>query len=227
MRTYLRPLIDKLENTSNPERAAGARKYVKDQFEFLGTGSQERRDILKSFIDEYGPPDPGRLGEFAGYLWDMPKREYPYCAIDFLHKYVKKYRKEDIQWIEGLIIQKSWWDTVDGLASWICGSYFSQFPEMIKPVTSAWMDSGNRWLQRSALLFQLKYKGKTDTELLSEYIIRLSGHTDFFIRKAIGWILREYSKTDPSWVAEFVAGHSLSGLSYREATKYIPDTDKK
>ena len=221
MKTYLSPLIKSLEATRNPEAAAGARAYMKNQFEFLGTGTQKRRDLMKEFFSEYGYPEPSELKEFSLYLWELPEREYQHLALDTLRKMARKLRKEDILWIEKLIIRKSWWDTVDGLSSWIVGEYFKEFPQQIKPVTEKWMDSDNMWLQRVCLLFQLHYKESTDTKLLAHYITRLSKHPDFFIRKAIGWILRQYSKTDPEWVRDYIDKHELSGLSVREGSKYI------
>lgn len=221
MHNYLKPLIEKLEQTRNPEIADGAKRYLKNKFEFLGTGTKLRRELIKNFLKTYGPPEMDRIGEFSTYLWAMPEREYQHVVLDVLHKYEKQLAKKDIIWIEKLIIQKSWWDTVDGLAAWICSAYFIKYPEQILPVTGIWMASGNMWLQRSSLLFQLKYKANTDTDLLANYILQLSEHKDFFIRKAIGWILREYSKTNKDWVRDFISKHTLSGLSNREAAKYI------
>jgi 3-methyladenine DNA glycosylase AlkD len=97
-----------------------------------------------------------------------------------------------------------------------------KYPDQIKPVTTRWMDSGNIWLQRSCLLFQLSYKKDTDLALLFGFIEKLAGHKSFWIRKAIGWVLREYSKTDPQTVRHFIDAHpGLSGLSKREALKVI------
>jgi len=124
-------------------------------------------------------------------------------------------------WLEQLIVQKSWWDTVDGLASWIIGTYFQLYPQTVVGVTEKWMNSGNMWLQRTSLIFQLKYKKNTDTQLLSNYILRLADRKEFFIRKAIGWVLREYSKTNKQWVKNFIQTNKLSALSYREASKYV------
>ena len=98
---------------------------------------------------------------------------------------------------------------------------FTNYPELIVPFTEKWMTSGNMWLQRTAILFQLKYKSQTDTELLFKYIIALDGSKEFFINKAIGWALREYSKTNPDIVIKFVTGHKLAPLSKREALKVI------
>ena len=120
---------------------------------------------------------------------------------------------------EFMIINKSWWDTVDMIASHLVGTHFKRFPGLIPAYTEKWMASGNFWLQRTALLFQLKYKKETDVELMSDLIKRLAGEKEFFIRKAIGWVLREYSKTDPEIVINFVENQQLSNLSRTEALK--------
>jgi 3-methyladenine DNA glycosylase AlkD len=221
MDQYLIPLIKRFEAARDTKRAESSKHYVRDQYEFLGLDAKKMRSLLGEFIKEYGYPASDKLGELARTLWKMTEREYQNAAIEILRKKTKLLRKTDIVWIEELIITKSWWDTVDGLAVLICGDYFNLFPEQIVPVTGKWINSGNIWLMRSALLFQLKYKSATDTDLLSRYIIQVADHKDFFIRKAIGWILREYSKKHPAWVKSFVEKNSLSGLSYREATKYI------
>ena len=218
---YLAPLFKKMRNAANAEKAVGAKKYMKNQFEFLGIDAKKRKEIKSSFLKQYGTPDLPFLKDAILELWNQPEREYQYIAIEILQKLTNKLQEEDIKWIEQLITIKSWWDTVDGLSSWICGSYFQLYPKKIKTVTEKWILSGNIWLQRSALLFQLKYKGKTDTVLLAKYIEQLTGGREFFINKAIGWVLREYSKSNREWVKEFVNIHSLAPLSYREATKYL------
>jgi 3-methyladenine DNA glycosylase AlkD len=221
MDKYLAPLIQQFEASRNEKRAEGAKKYLKGQFEFLGLDAKTRRNIQREFIRDKGFPAPEKWEEFAMYLWKLPEREYQHAVIDILHKREKQLRKEDITWIEKLITKKSWWDTVDGLSTWICGAYFLKFPSEINTVTGRWSESNNIWLQRASLIFQLKYKTNTDTALLAAYIETLSSHKDFFIRKAIGWTLREYSKVNPEWVRNFVEIQPISGLSYREATKYI------
>jgi 3-methyladenine DNA glycosylase AlkD len=219
--TYLAPLITKYDASRNAIRAKDMKRYMKNQFEFLGLDATTRRKILFEFIKEFGYPPIEKLEDFSLYLWQLPEREFQHSAIEIQQKMAKKLRKEDIFWIEKLIVTKSWWDTVDGLSAWICGAFFKLYPDQIKPVTGRWMESGNIWLQRASLLFQLKYKMTTDTTLLADYIQKLADHKEFFIRKAIGWILREYSKNNPDWVSAFVKRQALSGLSYREASKYI------
>ena len=120
-----------------------------------------------------------------------------------------------------MITNKSWWDTVDFIASNLVGTYLKRFPGQTETLTTQWMKSENIWLQRTCLLFQLKYKSETNTELLHQFINQLSASNEFFIRKAIGWILREYSKTNPDFVVDYVEKYPLSGLSQREALKWL------
>ena len=210
-----------MHEAAKPERAIWAKKYLKDQFEMLGVDAPTRKQIFRSFLSDRGLPVIEQLEEVSWYLWQQEEREFQYIALEIIVKLSKKLREQDIDWIEKLIVTKSWWDTVDGIAAWICGKYFQLYPAQIIPVTRQWMDSNNIWLQRSALLFQLQYKQTTNTTLLSLYILELSEHKEFFIRKAIGWILREYSKTNKEFVREFVKSYPLSSLSQREATKYL------
>jgi 3-methyladenine DNA glycosylase AlkD len=123
--------------------------------------------------------------------------------------------------MEYCLVHMSWWDSVDGIASEWLGLYFKTFPEQIIPVTSKWIASNNIWLQRSCILFQKTYKKTTDIQLLGKYILHCSHSKEFFIQKAIGWALREYSKTDSNWVTAFVAKNPLAPLSKREALKWL------
>lgn len=218
---YLQPLIQSFLDGANPAKAPWMINYLKGKFDFFGLETKQRRAIQKAFFKEYSYPPAEELFSVVHYLWELPQREFQYLAIEILKKFEKELQEEHIDDIEILIIEKSWWDSVDGLAVWICGAYFSLHPHMIEPVTTKWMKSGNFWLQRCCLLFQLKYKGNTDTELLDGFIQQLNTEKEFFIRKAIGWILREYSKTNPAWVRDYVQRQALSPLSYKEATKYI------
>ena len=153
--------------------------------------------------------------------WQLPEREWQYFALELLAHYKKQWRISTVKIIEYCIIHKSWWDTVDGIADVWAGEYFKLFPQQITSITGKWNQSENMWLQRCSLLFQKKYKGKTDTKLFSKYIKHLSSSKEFFIRKAIGWALREYAKTNPSWVKNFVESNELSPLSKREALKHF------
>jgi 3-methyladenine DNA glycosylase AlkD len=217
----LNPLIEEFKSAANPEKAKWMKDYLRGKFELYGINTKERREIQKTFFKLNGYPETSELFDVVLFLWELPQREYQYLAIELLQRNSKKLLESDINNIEKIIVAKSWWDSVDGIAAWICGAYFKLYPQQIIPVTTDWMKSGNMWLQRSVLLFQLKYKSETNTELLSKWIKELADHKDFFIRKAIGWVLREYSKTNPKWVIDFVNENQLSGLSKREALKHV------
>lgn len=219
---YLQALIRQYEDKRDPLRAAQMKKYMKDHFEFYGISTPERRGIMSEHIREFGLPDRATIEDIARHLWEMEERECQSTVIDLLNRMKKDLGQDELPLMEYLIITKSWWDTVDGLAGWLVGDIMKKYPAQIKPVTGRWMDSGNIWLQRSCLLFQLKYKQDTDLDLLFGFIEKLSDHKSFWIRKAIGWVLREYSKTDPQTVKQYVDAHpELSGLSKREALKFI------
>lgn len=217
---WLKPLVNRYRELADPARAAKASAYMRNKFPCFGIDANTRRKAMHEFLASMAIPG-GRLGELCKYLWILPEREFQQTGLDILAKKAKELGQDDILWIEDLITSKSWWDTVDGLAAWVCGPYFRKYPENVVPVTARWMDSENMWLQRTCLLFQLKYKQDTDFDLLTRYIQRLADHPDFFIRKAIGWVLREISKFNPGWVSDFLKNNRVSSLSRREAGKYL------
>lgn len=159
---------------------------------------------------------PGIIKE----MWSL-ERELQYCAVELAVLYKNQWQEDFINTIEACIISKSWWDTVDHIASEWAGTYFKLFPGKIKNVTGKWNQSGNIWLQRTSIIFQKKYREKTDTGLLSKYIMNCAASNEFFIQKAIGWALREYARTDAGWVKQFVDATPLKPLSRREALKHI------
>ena len=217
----LQPLMASFEANANPEKAAGMKAYMKGQFEYIGVQTPIRKALAKDFFNEYGYPDPEELGDIVEYCWQLPYREYKYFAMELMVKMKKKAGHDAIYLYEKLITDKSWWDTIDLLAPSLVGYHFQEYPEERADYINKWITSGNIWLQRSCILFQLKYKGNTDTRLLSSIILKLKDSKEFFIRKAIGWSLREYSKTDPGFVVRFVQSYELSGLSHREAIKWL------
>lgn len=218
---YFKPLVDSLESNRCIENAAPMKKYMKDISDFLGLKSENRKKILSAFIRNNGYPANNQLFSSIIYLWGMQYREYQYCGMEMLAKPAVKFNSEDIEIIEYMITTKSWWDTVDMVAASVAGKYFKAYPDKIKTVTRQWINTDNIWLKRSAILFQLKYKNETDTWILFDYITKEAGHKDFFIRKAIGWALREYSKTNPGIVKDFINNTVLSPLSRKEGLKII------
>ncbi len=221
MHSYLIPLLESFSENANESIAIQMKKYMKDQFDFFGIKSPERKVLKKEFLHTHGLPDQDQLEVIVKECWQLPQREYQYFIMGILGRLAKKANKERITLYEYIIENKSWWDTVDYIASNLVGVHFFNYPDTIKPYTEKWMDSGKMWLQRTAILFQLKYKNETDLQLLSGYILQLQGSKEFFINKAIGWILREYSKTDPDWVVRFIEKNELANLSKREALKWM------
>lgn len=218
---FTQELIQIYAENANHDTALQQKAYMKDQFAFFGLKAPERRQLHRPFLQKKHLPEKDVAVQIAKELYAQPQRELHYFAIELMAKYVKSYEKKDIHWIEFLITHNSWWDTVDFVAAKIAGAYFNLFPEQITIVTQKWINSGNLWLQRSALLFQLKYKENTNEELLAKYILQLADDDDFFIRKSIGWILREYAKTHADWVKNFVQQNvdKLSELSKKEALR--------
>lgn len=223
---YILPLEIEFRNHADPANAVQMQKYMKDKFEFFGINSPLRKEIYGRFKKQYGLIPEVNKTKIIKWCWNAPQREYQYFVMEFLGKTQKKVEKEIIDLYVDMITNKSWWDTVDFIAAHLAGSYFKQNPESILELTTRWMNSDNMWLQRTCLLFQLRYKTNTDTQLLSSFIKPLSSSNEFFIRKAIGWALREYSKTDPDFVMQFVKENALAGLSEREALKWLRNKGK-
>lgn len=193
--------------------------YMKNQFTFLGIRAGERKKLLATFLKEQG--EPVDLLGLVKVLFQEEEREFQYVAIDLLSRYGKKQPSEAISVYEKLVVQKSWWDTVDGLAGTVISNHFAMYPELIPSYNAKWIDGDNIWLARTAILFQLKYKEKTDTELLFSNCEKWLDSKEFFIQKAIGWALRQYAKVSPEEVRYFVKSHSLAPRSKREALKHI------
>ena len=218
---YLTSLEKAFVAHSDSETALQMGKYMKDKFVFFGVKSPMRKELYRDQKQQFGLIPTDRKMEIVKWCWAAPQSEWQYFAMEFLGKEAKKVDEDTISLYEFIILNKSWWDTVDYVASNLVGSYLRKFPEQIEILTERWMKSDNMWLQRVCLLFQLKYRHHTDAQLLKSFIIRLSGSNEFFIRKAIGWSLREYSKTNPAYVKQFVVNHQISGLSEREAIKWM------
>ena len=213
------PIIEELQTVGSPEIAAGQAAYMKHRFQFFGVKSPTRREFQKPYFEKSNLPTKEDAFQIVRDLWMEPQRELHYFAQEFAYKYKRQFELNDIVFFEWMAKNNSWWDTIDFIAPKLMAEYFLKFPGERKKWVDKWLDSENFWLQRCAILFQLKYKENTDLELLSYVINRLSHSKEFFIRKAIGWILREYARTDADWVRDFVANHELSSLSKREALK--------
>ncbi len=213
-------IVDLFYENRNMEQAKKMAVYMKDNFPFLGIQKPIRMQLQKKFIKE-AKKNIVIDWNFIFILWNLPEREFQYLAIDYLIALKNSLKKGDITKIEKLITEKSWWDSVDLLSAHLIGTVCMKYPTLIKSHILKWAEGENIWLLRTGILFQLKYKENTDTALLSSIIIKHSYSKEFFIKKAIGWALREYSKTNPQWVKLFTESNSLQPLSLREGTKYL------
>ncbi|NJN41544.1 MAG: DNA alkylation repair protein [Flammeovirgaceae bacterium] len=221
MRDFIASLSAEFKRHANPKIAEGQKAYMKDHFEFYGIKAPVRREIQKPFLVRNFLPPKEKLEGLTKKLWEMNEREYQLFGQELVSKYSKNFSEDDIILLEYMVTHKSWWDTVDFIASHLIGEYFKLYPRLRKKKTREWLASDNIWLQRSALLFQLNYKDKLDTDLLESIIKPLLGSKEFFINKAIGWMLRQYSRTNSQWVLSYVNRTPLHSLSRREALRLI------
>ena len=214
-------LIAAFAAAADPERAAPMARYMKDHFPFFGIPAPARRALHREVLGRWQPNET-ELVAFTDTLWARPERELQYAACDVLERGARRCSPALLDHLEEWITTRSWWDSVDSLAHAV-GNLVRVHPELAA-VMDAWIEADDFWLARVALIYQLSYKDATDSDRLFRYCTRRAGDPEFFIRKAIGWGLREYSKTDPGAVAAFVTAHEaeLSPLSCREALKRIP-----
>ncbi|MBL7923418.1 MAG: DNA alkylation repair protein, partial [Bacteroidia bacterium] len=159
--------------------------------------------------------------QVAKQIWDLPRREYQYAAMELCAKKLKSYLPGHLELFEYMIQDRSWWDTVDFIAGTLVGGLFRMHPQLIGPAVMRWTAGPDFWFHRCSILFQLKYGKKTDAPLLFRLCRDFAGEKEFFIRKAIGWALRQYSKSEPAAVRDFIGRQKLSPLSRKEASKYI------
>ena len=211
------------EKNRNEFEAEGMSRYMKNRFTYFGIKKPKRAVIQKQWFSII-PKDftQENKRELVLELWQKEEREFHYVAMDFIAKWKdKELISEDSEFIEFLLTNHSWWDSVDALASNYLGRYLRVFPKQREMVIKSWRKSENRWLRRSCLIFQLRYKSQTNFELLKSLILEFKHEKEFFIQKAIGWSLREYAKTNPVSVRNFVEESGIQGLAKREALKHI------
>ena len=217
---FLTRLTESFAAARDPDRAPAMRAYMRDQFPFLGIAAPAQQSLVRAALKGLPAPTEDELTTIALACWERPEREYQYAACFVLRRYVKRCSAGFLPTARTLITTKSWWDTVDALAAHTVGPLVAAHPALVT-VMDEWIVDDNLWVARTALLHQLRYGAATDEERLFAYCTRQAGHPDFFIRKAIGWALREYARTNPDAVRDFVARIPLSPLSTREALKHL------
>ncbi len=170
MHPYALALQAHLTPHADPFQAGPMKAYMRGQFEYLGIKTPRRVGLTKAFIAERGLPEPSDLDAIARDLWSLPEREFQYCAVGLIERTLKKLPPGFVATVESLIVTKSWWDTVDTLASNISGPLFKHYPGERADYLPRWRQSDNFWLRRTAILFQLYYKKETDFPLLCDII---------------------------------------------------------
>ncbi|HEY7175814.1 MAG TPA: DNA alkylation repair protein [Micromonosporaceae bacterium] len=220
--TVVGRLTDTYGAARDPERAAPMVAYMRHQFAYLGIGAPEQRVLSRTVVAGLPSPTAADLRDIALACWALDEREYQYFAARLLRRHVRACSAGFLDTVRVLITTKPWWDTVDELAVHVVGPLVARFGDLATTM-DAWSADADMWLVRTAILHQLRYRDKTDSERLFRYSASQAGHRDFFVRKAIGWALREYAKTDAEAVRAFVDAHreSLSGLSIREALRNV------
>jgi 3-methyladenine DNA glycosylase AlkD len=212
-----------LERLGDPERAIAMAAYMKSDMPCLGVASPDRIPILRRLVAYIPATDRQTYEGVVRSLWRREYREEKYLAIRYARSFPAFIDTESIPLYRTLIVEGAWWDFVDESAVRLVGGALSNDHLMVEPVVRSWIRDADRWLRRTSIICQLAARADTDLSLLADACVANVQDSDFFIRKAIGWALREYAKTDPDWVRCFVAAHRevLSGLSVREATKHL------
>lgn len=210
VKSALAPLTD-------PAKAGPMAAYMKHHFAFLGIKSPERRVATRGLIRD----QRDAVIECAEALWALPHREYQYVACDLLERHAKALPAPALPRVLKLVTAKSWWDTVDALAK-VVGTLAQNEPKLV-PRVEKLATHENMWLRRIAILHQLGYGAGTDVERLTRICLANAADPEFFIRKAIGWALREYAHHDPDAVRGILKQHGarLSALTKREAAKHL------
>ncbi len=203
------------------EKAFPMAAYMKNRFAFLGIQKPKRHELTREFRKVAKSWDAPKLRETVDVLWAQDEREFVYLAIELLRS-TSVLEATDLPWLKNLIVTHSWWDSVDALAPDVIGPLVLRFPELGEEVES-WGTDPNFWLRRAAIIHQLGFKSRTDEARLFRLCLQNAGEKEFFLRKGIGWALRQYARTNPLAVKMFVEENteSLSPLSRREALKRL------
>lgn len=212
----------RLAEIADPERGRSMAAYMRHQFLFLGITAKDRKVAALPTLAAAKEAAADELIGLAWACWEQPEREFAYVACDVLRRNAARLEPRHLDGVRSLIITDSWWDTVDPLATRTVATMVRTHPELAETM-DRWVHSDDFWLARTAILHQLLYREATDSRRLFAYCQARAGDDEFFVRKAIGWALRQYARVDPAAVRTFVAAHGgeLSSLTKREALKHL------
>jgi 3-methyladenine DNA glycosylase AlkD len=229
--TYVGAVRAALAGAGDPARAAQQQAYMKSDLPYVGLTAPELRALLTPLLVEHRFVDRAQWEAAVLELWeDATHREEWYAAVALLrHRAYRSWIDPDLlPLLEQLVRTGAWWDVVDEIASHLVGQVLLDHRADVTPVMDAWsVDPDSLWIRRTAMLAQLRHRERTDTDLLARVLVANLDDTaygkEFFVRKALGWALREHARTDAAWVERFVATYAdrLSGLSRREALKHL------
>lgn len=208
---------------ADADRAERMAAYMKTEMPFYGVSVPDTKPILRELCRRFPVGSNEEYRAAVGVLWAQKHREEKHLAIRVARRYQTWIRSENFDLYERVIVEGAWWDFVDDTAINLVGHTLLHERTSLAPVMEVWIDDDNMWRRRTALISQLKHKDETEADVLFDFCLRRAHETEFFIRKAIGWALREYAKTDPIAVRSFVEDHRdlWSGLTYREAMKHL------
>lgn len=220
MSLFVKKLTEDFEVAGNPVYAQQMSRYMRSKFPFFGIRSPEVKRILKA--RRKVTPLDDTLEKILHAMWDHDSREMQFAAVEVLKKELHTQEAAFINVLETLIVTKSWWDTVDAI-SVLAGDHLRRHPSLQPQVTDRWITAESIWLQRAAILHQLKYGPVTDFDRMKQYILSVSDTREFFLQKASGWALRQYARHAPHRVRDFVEENAdtLSALTQREAMKHL------
>jgi len=212
-----------LSARADPAKAGPMAAYMKTAMPFYGIPTPERREVARALRRSYPPMTNDEYRRQVLALWGLPHREEKYLAIGVAISNKEFIGKQNLDLYERLIREGQWWDFVDGVAADLVGAVLASDRLEIAPAMRRWIDDPDMWIRRTAILSQIRHKANTDERMLFDFCRRRANEKEFFIRKAIGWALREYAKVEPTAVRGFLASHGqkLSGLSVREAAKHL------
>jgi 3-methyladenine DNA glycosylase AlkD len=215
----------RLEPLADADRSAAMRRYLKTEQVMFGVPHPVLKRVVKVFLADHVPADRDAWEAGARALWAGPERELRYATLGWLMawKRMKFLDFRAIPMLEQFVREGAWWDLVDGLAADPIGAIVRTHREEVRPTLLRWIEDPDLWVRRTAILCQLKHREQTDVPMLLDFCRRQAGDRSFWIRKAIGWALRQHARTDPEVVRAFLAelGDGLSGLSRREAGKHL------
>jgi len=217
----LEGLLLVFQENADAYQAERMKAYMRNLFDFYGLQKDKRADLASPFLKSLINSSEDNINEVVKFLWKQPQRECQYVAMEYIFKMHKKWTPETLQLFEYMIAEKSWWDTVDFIASSLVGKLLQKYPALILSSVERWDADKSFWFHRTTMIFQLKYAAKTDQYLLFAQCEKYVQSKEFFIQKALGWSLRQYSKFNPEAVRKFVQDHQLSTVSLREAKKYL------